>query len=358
MKHARDLVGRPSVGAAQPAVAGDPRWRIINLVVGLREELGLTGSDIAALRGMVFLLPREAWGRQMIVHASNRLLAERSDAMNERTLRRAILRLSAAGLVTRRDSSNRKRYRVTLEPGEPPVCFGIDLSPLSAMTCELERRLEIKTAEAAQSRSLRTLIRHRIYLLETAPQGPSDEILAPYRALLRRRLRLADLREAYLELGEKLSESAEMSGSDSQNVRHIQSSSPEYKEESTQIPKVERKPRAQAEVTVEDCLTAASTAVEFAVERPRSWADLCQLSDSLAPGLGIERDQLDQARSDLGPIGYCLAILGLIQAMDRIASPSGYLAQLTRQSRENALDLGRMFRSLTRRPRPIECLPG
>lgn len=362
MKHAPALVGLPVTGKAISSAGQEPRWQIVNLVVSLREALGLTSSDIALLRGLVFLIPQQSWGLQMVVYASNRVLAARSDGLNERTLRRALQRLIARGFIQRRDSSNRKRYKLSLEAEGTALCFGIDLSPLLALEADLTRRAEEMAREAKRCKALKSLVRHNLYLIETQGRVAEGFDLAACKAALRRKLDSAALQELLDSLSQFVPLAPKMSVNDSQSVRHSQKSNTEYKDESRTEESITKNPitARDQDLSLEDCLKAAPLAVEFASERPGSWGEVIALSERLAPGIGIGRDLLDKARTTLGAHGFALAILGLVQSFERISAPASYLSRLVRQCREGRLNPVRMFRSLTRTRSmsAAQCLPG
>ena len=146
-------------------------YELLGPVRILRKELGLTTNDLAVLTALISFLPRERRGgldnRQFaltVVFPSNASLSERSNGLDERTLRRSLGRLSAAELIERKSSANGKRFPLRYG-GVIKDAFGIDLKPLiqrydtlamqaSQLTEELERLRSLKTEALALRASL------------------------------------------------------------------------------------------------------------------------------------------------------------------------------------------------------------
>jgi replication initiation protein RepC len=147
-----------------------------------------------------------------------------------------------------------------------------------------------------------------------------------------------------------------LSASDSQNDRHIQRSNKEAYEseaadEENDISLSTAHARGQPnvdgnDITVSECMEMAKNSAALASEPARDWADIVKLSTVLAPALGLERSDVDLARQTMGPLGCALAILGLVEAFEKIRNPRAYLRALTTRAREEGLDFVRMFRSL------------
>jgi replication initiation protein RepC len=109
----------------------------------------------------------------------------------------------------------------------------------------------------------------------------------------------------------------------------------------------------QTDITVDECIELATTARAMAAKAPVSWEDLIELSNSLAPAIGLQRTLIDEAEKHLGKHGCALAVLGLVEAFGRIRKPEAYLAALVQRRLKQGLDLVRMFRSLVRPARPM-----
>ena len=100
LRHAR----RPNLSSQKPhaptlAADKDKRWHILDLAKVCRQRLKLRDRDIAVLRGLLSLLPSQARPDQMVVFASNRVLMDRCDGIEERTLRRRLAHLQDLSLI-------------------------------------------------------------------------------------------------------------------------------------------------------------------------------------------------------------------------------------------------------------------
>lgn len=122
---------------AEPrAIACPTIYEVLGPVRALRKELGLTSNDITVLTALISFLPRdrqttngETPPKLTVVFPSNASLSERANGVDERTLRRCLGRLDAAGLIDRKNSANGKRFPLRYG-GIVRDAFGIDLNPL------------------------------------------------------------------------------------------------------------------------------------------------------------------------------------------------------------------------------------
>lgn len=356
-----------------PAADKDKRWHILDLAKTCRQRLKLRDRDIAVLRGLLSILPPQARPDQMVVYASNRVLIDRCDGIDERTLRRRIAHLQACGMLTRRTSPNGKRYQIRNEHHDTLLTYGIDLAPLFNIQGHLEALAVDCRHEAVRVKVLRAMIRD--VLFNTPPHQTTDVQTEAQRAL-RRVLDADQLRQILSQLKEvapidnpQLTNispllTTQLSVSDGQNDRHIQSSYKDNLEseraegQTTRIPANHKKnaPMNQADITVDECIELATTAKAMAPKQPQCWEDLIDLSTSLAPAIGLQRAVIHEAEKHLGRHGCALAILGLVEAFGRIRNPEAYLTALVQRRLKQGLDLVRMFRSLVRPIRPPAAL--
>ena len=348
-----------------PAADKDKRWHILDLAKTCRQRLKLRDRDIAVLRGLLSILPPQARPDQMVVYASNRVLIDRCDGIDERTLRRRIAHLQACGMLTRRTSPNGKRYQIRNEHHDTLLTYGIDLAPLFNIQGHLEALAVDCRHEAVRVKVLRAMIRD--VLFNTPPHQTTDVQIEAQRAL-RRVLDADQLRQILSQLKEvapidipqltNISSlpTTHLSVSDGQNDRHIQSSykdnleSERAESQTTRLPANHKKnaPINQADITVDECIELATTAKAMAPKQPQCWEDLIDLSTSLAPAIGLQRAVIHEAEKHLGRHGCALAILGLVEAFGRIRNPEAYLTALVQRRLKQGLDLVRMFRSLVR----------
>lgn len=352
-----------------PTADKDRRWHILDLAKTCRQRLKLRDRDIAVLRGLLSLLPSQARPEQMVVFASNRVLIDRCDGIDERTLRRRVAHLQACGMLTRRTSPNGKRYQVRNEHHDALLTYGIDLAPLFQIQSHLEALAEDCRHEAVRTKVLRSLIRD--VLFKTPPHQITDVQIEAQRAL-RRVLDSNQLQQILSQLEEAASvmipqftdnvtlPTTHLSVSAGQNDRHIQSSykdnleSEGAKNETLSKPAREKKSANvdHADITVDECMDLARTAREMAPKQPRCWEDLIDLSTSLAPAIGLQGAVIHEAEKHLGKHGCALAVLGLVEAYGRVRNPEAYLTALVRRRLKQGLDLVRMFRSLVRPGKP------
>lgn len=349
-------------GTVTPVKTEDARWSLLDLVRRCRKPLGLRDRDVAVLRGLLSFLPQSAEPNSLVVFASNRALIERCDGIDERTLRRRLTHLKANGLLARKSSPNGKRYRVQDERAEAKLTYGIDLAPLFAIRNHLIALAEECSREEIRCKALRSMVRDILYHRAGDIQPALHDIAC---RSLRRSLssdQLADLiqklQEGLPQTGTETSSVADaVTASDRQNDRHIQKSKKENYESDCGAEKASSEKltteRARTyverscDITVSECMALAKNAASFTSVTAKDWGDVVRLSDTLAPAVGLARTDVDTARDAMGPLGSALAILGIVEAFDRIRRPRSYLHALTKRAANEGIDFVRMFRSLT-----------
>lgn len=345
-----------------PAKTEDARWSLLDLVRRCRKPLGLRDRDVAVLRGLLSFVPPSADPNSLVVFASNRALIERCDGIDERTLRRRLTHLTATGLLARKSSPNGKRYRVQDERAEAKLTYGIDLAPLFAIRDHLITLAEECFREEIRCKALRSVIRDILYHRAADIQPALHDLAC---RSLRRSLSSDQLAGLVQELQENLPPTgAEASTvadavtvSDRQNDRHIQKSKKENYEFESAAENVSTTNRSSDaastdvgrsnDITVSECMALAKNAASFASETAKDWGDVVRLSDTLAPAVGLARTDVETARKAMGALGSALAILGIIEAFDKIRQPRAYLQALANRAASESMDFVRMFRSLT-----------
>lgn len=321
--------------------ARDPRWHALSLVQSARSELSLRDRDITVLRGLLSLITTEAWssGGRIIVYASNRTLSERCDGIEERTLRRRLLRLSEAGLIRRELSPNRKRYSLRDTKGEIVIAYGFDLAPLRTALPHLTQLAKDAAANSQRLRLLRAVLRDRLW--QARQQEFSTDPALP--RLLRNKVTAEELQSAIdslpaPEANEDVEiETVKMSDSDSEIVRDIQSS---YKDNIDKEEKV---------LALSAVLDQAPTAIEYAPEPIRDWHALAGFIQIMSTAIAIEPALMRKAVQALGRDGASLAVLGLLEAGQKIHHPAKYLNRLIQQANAGTLNIKRMFAYLTQK---------
>lgn len=159
----------PNVGLIerQPGFAPVRRRTLMAAVNTLSKSLGLRPASVMVLDALLSCLPcqDDKTGADqpitpltlLTVYASNDTLCFRAKGIPERQLRRHLDRLEAAGLVSRRDSSNGKRFPIH-RGGKVVGAYGIDLSPLLAQSASLILAADRRRKEAMELRGLRAII--------------------------------------------------------------------------------------------------------------------------------------------------------------------------------------------------------
>lgn len=186
--------------AEQPAIAYPNPYGLLGPVRVLRKDLNLTSNDVAVLTALISFLPRdqspnsgENHCKLTVVFPSNASLSERANGIDERTLRRSLGRLEAAGLIQRKSSANGKRFPLRYG-GIIRDAFGIDLGPLMQTHDALAARASKVTEERERLRSLKAeALALRASLLQDEQLHDARRAsLETIRSLLRRATLTAD----------------------------------------------------------------------------------------------------------------------------------------------------------------------
>ena len=165
---------RHSYGKSRSA---DRFWPILRDLIEARSTFGLRRPVLATLRALISFLEEGS-----TVFASNRSISSRAEGISESALRRHIRALVDMGFVTRRDSSNGKRYRIEAE-GQEDLVFGFDLAPLIAAASRISEAAEHCRQENRIIRHLRRKLGQMIFILRS--NGGGDEELDFYQKALR-----------------------------------------------------------------------------------------------------------------------------------------------------------------------------
>ena len=362
-----DAVPMPDPRTEQP-VAAD-KWALLDRLTVARNAFALTHRDLNLLRVMLgFHAPRDLRrdGPAPIVYASNRALCERLNGMPCSTMRRHLARLIDAGIVSRQDSPNGKRYLRRDRSGAVLRAFGFDLSPLLALAPRIMAAAEAAEAEAAALALLRedvALMRRDLEaragsMAEGAQDGVA-EVLEDARRALRRRADGPGLRTvraallAWLQLGmaadEPRGETEGMSTNARENEQHHQRSITEPSDKKTAVDKIAegsrltqtrgRKgemPRPRTNGDGPSLHRVAQTCGEAQAFYPgglKTWHGVAQSAAELAPMLGIAPDVYGQAVRDMGARDAAISVLCLVERQDRIANPAGYFRRLIQKAR-------------------------
>ena len=293
----------PRPGRTATAYQDDGRWRLLDALGAAPGEWGLKPRHLVVLRALLSFLPHGAPPEARTVFPSNRALCERLHGMPESTLRRQLAALVGSGLVARRDSANRKRFRVGRAPD---LAFGFDLSPLF----EAGEALQRKARQAAELAEAIEELRARCRLAASAlPEAERSEA----HRILRRKLDLEALNRILGELRER-AVGARLGDADDRNERH--------KESDPQIP------------PEDDAGTIAMFAERHGETRPAA-----ALRTSLLAA-GIDDTTWRRAVAAAGPQRAIGALASTLRRLDTVRRPPAYLLACTapRAARQREVD--------------------
>ena len=354
------LAGQQCARSASDTTQID-KWTVFHDLCTARSDFGVTDRDLSVLNALLSFLPARDLidGEPLVVFPSNATLAARAHGMAESTLRRHLSALTTAGLIARRDSPNGKRYA---SRSDPTRAFGFDLRPL------LVRATEISAAAAHSKRAAQALHLARegvVLQLRDAQKlinyGVANDLpgdwalwvadLNPHRTTLRRRLSVRILEDIAEKLAVVLMEiqqhlalkTAQMAVSDSQNERHHTNSNINIQEsEPADEPKIVALPAIPLFLVLQACPDIAP----YARHPIRHWHDLVACANGLRGMLGINPDTWAEAQRIMGPEAASVVLSAMVQRIDRIKCPGGYLRRLTQKMVERAFSPGPMIMAL------------
>ena len=329
----------------RPALDNIDKWDLLRDLGTARARFGLSDRTLFVLSVLLgFHKPRVLDADDgLIVYASNAAISDRAHGMPDSTLRRHLATLVKAGLLTRHDSPNGKRYIRYGADGEVRA-FGFDLRPLLIRAPEILSAAREAQAEADAKSALReeiSLLLRDIRKLtdyaadhgHTVPCEAADQLVLTNRTLRRKLTRddLTALRDRLAPLVDNLTdillaevpvslpETEEMSTDDSQNERHIQVSDRVSSDLKEGCPLAE-------------VLTHCPDILPFAERPPNSWEEMVQLTTRIAPMTGVDPQTWDEACRIMGPRDAAATLAGIVQRIETIRSPGAYLRQLSKKA--------------------------
>lgn len=329
-----------AVQTEYPSVTGIDKWAALEKLTQTQKEYGVDHRALAVLRALMTFLPERVLTtahRSAVVFPSNATLSERLNGMPESTLRRHLATLVAAGIVSRHDSANRKRFARNAGQGKR-IAFGFDLSPLARMWAPLCAAADAVKREAEQLAALRAEVAAlRQHLIATVGETP---VVETARRALRNKsdaATLIALRDA-LTAEHPTSNAEEMSGTDTENERHIEQElkSNSVKEEDISTADI-RKPDT-CEAIVVQCTEYKS----YFPQAPFSWSALSRVADQLCPMMGIDQSVYADAVQKIGLAPAITAVLCILERLKDIRNPGGYLRRLAQRGAGGRLCLHRL----------------
>lgn len=334
------------------------KWELLRLVGAARKKLDLSDRTVNVLQALLSFHPKKQLDGQsgkIVVFPSNTSICARLNGMPCSTMRRHLKHLVDAGLITRRDSPNGKRY------SRSEIAFGFDLLPLLTRAQELQElvlALEVETAQYKALRlSMRLLKRDMMALADYGQlEQPKVSIwkrvatleLETEKALRRKNnwdqlsTLNARLKEYLHEISEHLDLTTdEMSTNDTQNEHHYQSSKEdvyeseclenrEQKENSVyQNTKDFQKPKIPFHLVKENCKELGI----YSQGPLSNWPKLVDTAKRVSTMMGISDGLWNSAVETMG-LEQCAVTIGLIlERFSEIKSPGAYLRHLSEKAR-------------------------
>ena len=371
------LLAAHALAEAEAPLPSADKYTLLDDLRDARAAYAVTDRDLSVLAALLSFFPSRSLdeGADLIVFPSNKALSSRAHGMAESTLRRHLAALVHAGLLLRHDSPNGKRYAARGRDGAVAYAYGFSLRPLLVRAVEIAEAADRARAAADDVRRLRAeavvALRDAAKLLEygqeTAPGGQWDAVddgVRLARRKMRRRLDGAELEALHEEilalssdirgrlsgLGASTSNTQEMSGNAVENERHHQNSKTnlsdselchENGEEADAAPE-EEAPVLPLPLVCKACPDVAL----YAEGEIRHWHHLLNAADRVRPMMGISADAWREAKGAMGPERAAITIAAMLQRVDHIHNPGGYLRSLSRQAEASAFSPGPMVMAL------------
>ena len=367
-----------SVDAA-PSDAFVHKWEVFRDLTAAKARLGLSDRALAILDALLPFHPEVTLtGPSIVVWPSNAILCLRAHGIAEPTLRRHIALLVEKGIVVRRDSPNGKRYARKGDGGEVEQAFGFDLAPLVARASEFKGLADAVRADDKALRLARervTICRRDITKLlaaaaeEEGLDGRWADLHEAYRTImagLPRRAGLSDtvpVAGALADLANeiyKLLETKELQEKENGNAdrfeRHIQNSKTETPIELEPTIDTMAGPNHGGNVTsmarkrepypLSLVLDACPALSDYARGDIETWRQFEATAAFVRPILGISASAFEEAEEVLGSRDAAVVLAAMLQRVDAIASPGGYLRTLVRKARDGQFTIGPMIMAL------------
>ncbi|WP_432349957.1 plasmid replication protein RepC (plasmid) [Shinella yambaruensis] len=359
------------------------KWKVFNDLGEAKDVFGLQDRSITLLQALLSFYPSDELSDEnggLVVFPSNNQLSLRAHGIAGTTLRRHLAALVDAGLIERRDSPNGKRYAHRSRGGEIEAAFGFSIAPLLARAAEIANvaqqvaaeRLRFKRAKEALSLCRRDVRKLISAAMEEGADGDWATIEAMFISLLDRlpRSPSREVVETVLDEMELLREEiinrleiqvkAEKTGvNDDHDGRHIQNSKPESfhelepssEREQGEMPS--EKPKRIAEplkafplpLVLRACPQIADYTSSGRIE---TWRDLMAAAVTVRSMLGVSPSAYQEACEVMGPENAAVAVACILERVEHITSPGGYLRDLTRKAARGEFGLGPMLMAALR----------
>jgi len=335
------------------------KWDILEALTEAADTYGLNHRTLSVLKALMTFLP----GRLIpiaplgaIVFPSNRTLSKRLSNMPDSTLRRHLATLVAAGIVSRHNSANRKRFARRVGT-EREIAFGLDLSPLARKSADIMHHAD--TAARIRERLCALRVRFAQMRQTLLTETGSSPLLEEAGRLLRRKPEEAPLHAMFQQLQGQLDEleADKMNITDAQNERHIQndfitiSDSEDFEQDNsisredaqTRAPAKHRKPKR---INLADVTRICQSYKSFFPNPISQWHELAQVADRLTPMIGINPLMFKDAMKRMGLPAAVTAVLCILERLNEIGNPGGYLRRLIQSARAGVFDAHLLLNSI------------
>lgn len=358
------------------------KWKLFRALCEARPLLGISDRALAVLNALLSFHPQATLSAEdgLVVFPSNTQLSLRTHGMAETTLRRHLASLVEAGLLSRKDSPNGKRYARKDNAGEIDQAFGFSLAPLLSRANEIlllaaqvsDERLQLQRLKERFSLCRRDIAKLIETAIEEGAPGDWATIHLQFRALVVSVPRgygvveiapileeMEMLREEVVNLLELKAKTQKTDGNDDQSGRHIQNSNtqPHYESEprfeTKQAANPVEEPKRQSEPPKAFPLSVVLSACpEISAYGPggaiSSWRELMTAAVVVRSMLGVSPSAYQLACEVLGPENAAVAVACIFERGGHINSPGGYLRDLTRRAERGEFSLGPMVMALLR----------
>lgn len=352
-----------SRASSQPSEEGLKKWELYKHLGVAKADYGLNDRCLSVLNSLLSFLSDDVitMKSKLVVFPSNKQISVRAHMMAESTLRRHLTSLIHAGLITRKDSPNCKRYAHKNGAGEVELAYGFDLSPFFARALEItqaaERILEEHHAIKRTRDEVSVIRRDLAAAFEQLPEKAANALFSKFRNVvdgIPRRATRAELTairasleaiQSDLAITLKNNDNApDLSGNVAQIERqHRESLSESLLEDKNVIFDLEE-PASDAEhqqtnvekaqaISLDLVLRACPDIKTYSSSGIRNWRDLVDASRVVSSFLGISHDAYISAVRVFGLESASAAIACILQKIDHIASPGGYLRSIAHKAR-------------------------
>ena len=360
------------VSTSQVSGEGIKKWELYRHLCIAKADYGLNDRCLTVLNSMLSFLADDVITAKskLVVFPSNKLISQRAHMMAESTLRRHLASLVEAGIISRKNSPNFKRYAHKDRAGEVELAFGFDFTPFFAMASDIKSAADCILDEQRAVKRLRdeiTITRREITKsLTEAAVEPSESLYVHFLDIVNaipRKASLAELKAIMAKLDAIISEFAmtlknnenaqEMSANVAQYERHIESLPESLFEEKngfSDLKEMTSKPVHQESetykaetISLDLVLRACPDIQSYSASGIRSWRDLTDVSKLVSGFLGISQAAYVDAVRIFGLKSASALIAGILQKVSEIASPGGYLRSLISKARARGFSVAEML---------------